>query len=199
MFWDAVFLVLLSKLVSEHARQSCSETILETTLQKHCIPQTSELPTTSQRDNHERDLAREHNPETKEAFLTYISLLQVSSTFSKDSQWTPCHCPMLLHSRSSYLGIFQIISITLCNKFWVFVVSYLLFLIKVSAENMYWELFYTTKSLQRLVSVVKTPLTLNILYRVSQNKCQWDIFFWEIWYFCSRLLLGADPMASRIL
>ena len=30
--------VLLSKLVSEHAQQSCSETILETTLQKHCIP-----------------------------------------------------------------------------------------------------------------------------------------------------------------
>ena len=35
--------MLLSKLVSEHAQQSCSETILETTLQKHCIAQTSEL------------------------------------------------------------------------------------------------------------------------------------------------------------
>ena len=39
-----VFALLLSKLVSEHARRSCSETILETTLQKHCIHQTSELP-----------------------------------------------------------------------------------------------------------------------------------------------------------
>ena len=38
------FAVLLSKLVSEHARRSCSETILETTLQKHFIPKTSELP-----------------------------------------------------------------------------------------------------------------------------------------------------------
>ena len=27
--------------------QACSETILETTLQKHCIPQTSKLPTTT--------------------------------------------------------------------------------------------------------------------------------------------------------
>ena len=43
-FGDAV---LLSKLVSEHALLLCSETILETTLQKHSIPQTSELPTTS--------------------------------------------------------------------------------------------------------------------------------------------------------
>ena len=42
-----VFLLLLSKLVFELARWSCSETILETTLQKHCIHQTSELPTTS--------------------------------------------------------------------------------------------------------------------------------------------------------
>ena len=35
--------------------------------------------------NHERDLARSHNPETKEAFLNYISLIQVPSTNSKDS------------------------------------------------------------------------------------------------------------------
>ena len=39
--------MLLSKLVSEHALLLCSETILETTLQKHSIPQTSELQTTS--------------------------------------------------------------------------------------------------------------------------------------------------------
>ena len=42
-----VYAVLPSKLVSEHAQWSCSETILETTLQKHSIPKTSELPTTS--------------------------------------------------------------------------------------------------------------------------------------------------------
>ena len=53
----------------------------------------------------ERDLAREHNPEKNEAFLSYISLLLSFSTFMQDSQCTPCHCLMLLHSGRSYLAI----------------------------------------------------------------------------------------------
>ena len=54
--------------------------------------------------NHERDLAREHNHEKNEAFLNNISLLYSFSTFIKDSKWTPCPCPMLLHSGTSYLA-----------------------------------------------------------------------------------------------
>ena len=53
----------------------------------------------------ERDLAREHNPEKNEAFLSYVSLLLSFSTFMQDSQCTPCHCLMLLHSGRSYLVI----------------------------------------------------------------------------------------------
>ena len=54
--------------------------------------------------NLERDLAREHNHEKNEAFLNNISLLYSFSTFIKDSKWTPCPCPMLLHSGTSYLA-----------------------------------------------------------------------------------------------
>ena len=54
--------------------------------------------------NLERDLAREHNHEKNEAFLNNISLLYSFSTFIKDSKWTPCPCPMLLHSGRSYLA-----------------------------------------------------------------------------------------------
>ena len=37
-------IIRLINFLCQNAQRSCSETILETTLQKHCIPQTSELP-----------------------------------------------------------------------------------------------------------------------------------------------------------
>ena len=66
-------------------------------------------------------------------FLFYKSPQPLAKTPNGPPVTAPCYCT---HSRSSYLGIFQIISITLCIDFWVFVVLYLLFLIQVSAENM---------------------------------------------------------------
>ena len=37
------------------------------------------------------------------------------------------------------------------------------------------------------------------LQGVSEKKAKRDIFFWEDWYFCSRLLLGVETMASWVL
>ena len=116
-------------------------------------------------NNHERDLAREHNHEKNEAFLNNISLLYSFSTFIKDSKWTPCPCPMLLHSGRSYLA-------NISKHFNHFSQKYLDW---SSSRKFVVETFYLTSVHHSNCTVVPCRPSAQHLTSARQNYVTWSI------------------------